>query len=86
MIPIHELLNRIKWDQDFGGAEFIIGYQDRFEENLVRIPLRQLHFDRDDHFDFEIIDDAGERHSVPLHRIREVYRSGKLIWHREGSE
>jgi uncharacterized protein (UPF0248 family) len=83
MIPIHELLSRIRWDEDFGQAEFIIAYHDRFANNLVRVPLKSLAFDRADHFDFELIDDRGEKHTIPLHRIREVYRNGKLIWHRD---
>jgi len=86
MIPIHELLSRIRWDRDFGSAEFIICYRDRLENELVRVPLKHLHFDQDDHFDFELSDDRGERRSIPLHRIREVYRNGELIWHREGGD
>ena len=86
MIPIHELLNRIKWDDDFGQGEFVIGYHDRLEQAIVRVPLKALYFDKDDHYDFELIDDMGVTHSIPLHRIREVYRDGKLIWHRDGSE
>lgn len=85
MIPIHELLNRIKWDDEFGQAEFIIGYHDRFEDDIIMVPLKELSFDREDHFDFELIDDMGETHTIPLHRIREVYRNGRLIWRRKGS-
>ena len=86
MIPIHELLNRIKWDDQFGHAEFIIGYHDRFDENIIKVPLKEIHFDKQDHFDFEVIDDMGELHSIPLHRIREVYRNGELIWHRQSPD
>jgi uncharacterized protein (UPF0248 family) len=28
----------------------------------------------------------GITRTIPLHRIREVYRNGKLIWHRDASE
>jgi uncharacterized protein (UPF0248 family) len=86
MIPIHELLNRIKWDDDFGQAEFIIGYHDRFAKDIIKVPLKQLFFDRADHFDFELIDDMGEKHTIPLHRIRDVYRNGELIWHRDNGQ
>ncbi len=85
MIPIHELLNRIKWDDEFGQADFVIAYHDRFEDDIIKVPLIQLLFDKEDHFDFELIDDIGETHTIPLHRIRQVYRDGKLIWHREDS-
>ena len=83
MIPIQELLNRIRWDDDFGHAKFIIGYHDRFEKDLIKVPLKALVFDSADHFDFELVDDTGVKHTIPLHRIREVYRNGKLIWHRD---
>ena len=42
----------------------------------------ELQFERDDHFAFELIDDYGEGHSIPLHRIYQVYKNGKLIWER----
>jgi len=86
MIPIHELLNRIKWDDEFGRADFIIGYHDRFEKGIIKVALKELFFNKEDHFDFELIDNMGETHTVPLHRIRDVYRNGKLIWHREGGK
>jgi len=86
MIPIHELLNRIKWDDEFGQADFIIGYHDRFEDGIIKVPLKELFFNKEDHFDFELIDDMGDMHTIPLHRIREVYRNGQLIWHRKDSD
>ena len=82
MLPIHELLNRIKWDSEFGDADFVVAYQDRYKNELTRVPLTKLFFDKQDHFDFELIDETGRTHTIPLHRIREVYRNGKLIWHR----
>ena len=32
---------------------------------------------------FQVTGDEGEVHTVPLHRVKEVYRNGELIWHRE---
>lgn len=83
MIPIHELLSRIRWDPEFGRGEFLIGYYDRVEEEIVLVPLSELRFDPGDRFDFEIIDADGVLHTIPLHRIKAVYRNGELIWHRE---
>jgi uncharacterized protein (UPF0248 family) len=82
MIPIHELLSRIRWDRQFGEGDFMIGYYDRVEDTVIRVPMRELFFQPDNHFAFDLIDQDGELHSVPLHRIREVYKNGKLIWHR----
>ena len=83
MIPIHELLSRILWDVDFGKADFEIGYLDRMQQRIVRVPLKEITFDDDAPSTFQFCDQEGETHSVPLHRIKEVYRDGDLIWHRE---
>jgi uncharacterized protein (UPF0248 family) len=82
MVPIHELLSRIRWDPQFGQGEFVIGYYDRVAHSIIRVPLRQFYFDPSDHFACQITDEEGELHMVPFHRIREVYRDGTLIWQR----
>lgn len=84
MTPIHELLNRIQWDKAFAEGEFQIAYHDRFEKPLVKVALQEITFDKDDRFAFSLLDSEGRVHQVPFHRIREVYRDGELIWHREG--
>jgi uncharacterized protein (UPF0248 family) len=83
MTPIHELLNRIRWDKEFGRGDFRIGYYDRVEERLIQVALKEVFFEPDDHFSFDLIDEEGMLHSIPLHRIKEVYKDGELIWHRE---
>ncbi|WP_455235291.1 DUF504 domain-containing protein [Thiogranum longum] len=83
MKPIQELLNRIRWDKTFAQGDFIIGYYDRVEDRIIRVPLREIFFEPDDHFSFDLIDEEGEVHSIPLHRIKEVFKNGELIWHRE---
>ena len=35
-----------------------------------------------DHFSFEVIDETGAAHGVPLHRVRRVWRNDELIWER----
>ena len=45
--------------------------------------MKEVCFDKNDHYFFHFYDDEGEEHSVPLHRIKEVFRNGELIWHRE---
>jgi uncharacterized protein (UPF0248 family) len=83
MMPIHELLNRIRWDEAFADAEFIIGFYDRVADLVVRRPLKEVYFEKDDHYFFYFMDDEGETHNVPLHRIREIVRDGELIWQRD---
>ena len=83
MIPIHELLNRIRWDEQFSKGEFIIGYYDRALDEIIRVPLKEIVIEPGDHFAFDLYDPDGELHSIPLHRIKDVYKDGTLIWHRE---
>lgn len=83
MQPVQELLNRIRWDANWAKDEFRIGYYDRVDQRVVVVAFRELVFPKDDHFSFEFIDKKGELHSVPYHRVKAVYRNGRLIWHRE---
>lgn len=83
MIPIQDILTRIRWDHEFAKGDFVIGYYDRVEDHIIKVPLREVYFDPDDHFDFQVLDNEGELYTVPFHRIKEVYKDGQLIWHRE---
>ena len=82
MIPIHDLLHRIRWDPEFGRAEFTIGYYDRIDRQIVQVPLARIVFETGSHSAFDAIEADGSVHSVPYHRVREVYRDGELIWRR----
>lgn len=83
MITIRALLDRIRWDPDFGHADFAIGYFDRIEERIIVVPFATLGFDPDDHFSFQLTDSDGQICTIPLHRVCEVYRNGQRIWQRE---
>ena len=82
MMPLHELLNRIRWDKEFGIGEFEVGYSDRIEQKIIRIPFRRIRFVEGDRFSFQIDNAEGGVHTIPFHRVREVYKDGHLIWHR----
>ena len=83
MQTIRELLDRIHWDPEFGKGDFELGFLDRMEDRIVRLPFRSIGFTPGDHFFFHYMDDDGVDHSVPFHRIKSVYKNGKRIWHRE---
>lgn len=83
MTPVQDILNRIRWDQSWADDDFKIGYYDRVEQQVIIVPFKEIHFPRDDHFSFEVIDQEGEFHSVPYHRVKAIYRNSRLIWHRE---
>jgi uncharacterized protein (UPF0248 family) len=82
MQPIHELLARIRWDADFAGSRFVIGYWDRVAGKVQRADLREIAWDADNPSFFDLTDEDGETHGIPFHRVREVWRDGALIWQR----
>lgn len=83
MQPVQDILNRIRWDHVYAVADFEIGYYDRIEDRIIRIPFSALSFPADDHFAFELLDSQGEVHHVPFHRVREIHRNGRCIWSRQ---
>ena len=82
MITIKALLDRIRWDREFGRGEFMIGYYDRVRRRVILVPLADLTIDPADHFAFYVSDENRETHHVPFHRVRQVFKNGELIWHR----
>ncbi len=82
MIPIHDLLARIRWDPEFGRGRWEIAYLDHARPGLVRVPLEVVRMQPGDHFMVELVDQEGEARSIPYHRIREVWRDGERVWSR----
>ena len=82
MIPIHTLLARIRWDPHFGRGRWEIAYLDRVRAGLVRVPLEEVRTRAHIGFVFEVTDEDGITRSVPYHRVRMVWRDGKLVWSR----
>jgi len=82
MIPIRQLLNRIRWDAAFAQGAFELGYLDRVEQRVIRVPLRDISLSPETPHMFRILDEEGRAHHVPFHRVREVFRDGERIWHR----
>ena len=82
MIPIHELLSRICWDNEFGKGIFEIGYYDRIERKIIRVSFENALLEKGNHATFQLTDVNGELQTIPFHRVREVYKDGDLIWSR----
>jgi uncharacterized protein (UPF0248 family) len=80
--PIHELLNRIRWDKGFGQGRLEIGFFDRREGVIHRVAFQDVDFPETGERTFQFVDETGQRRCIPFHRIREVYRDGELIWRR----
>jgi uncharacterized protein (UPF0248 family) len=86
MTPIHELLNRIRWDAEFAQGTFQLGYYDRAENRVILVPFKELTFPPANPRTFQITDSAGLVHRVPFHRVRAVYKNSRRIWHRPQRE
>jgi uncharacterized protein (UPF0248 family) len=82
MIPIHELLNRIRWDSEFARGDFQLGYYDRAEDRIILVPLKEVSFPAEGPQTFQLTDAEGQSHRIPFHRVREVYKDSQRIWHR----
>ncbi len=86
MMPIHELLDRIRWDRDFGKGRFEIGYEDHSAREILQIPFEKVQFTEGDRFSFQIEDEVGRIKTIPFHRVREIYKDGHLIWQRPSAQ
>jgi uncharacterized protein (UPF0248 family) len=82
--PIHELLNRIRWDKAFGRGRFESGFLDRLEGAVHRVALKEITFPAGGRRVFELMDESGMHRRIPFHRIREVLKDGQVIWQRPG--
>ena len=82
MTPIHELLNRIRWDPEFAKGKFQSGYYDRAENRIILVPLKEVSFPPESPQTFRLTDAEGQIHHIPFHRVREVYKDSQRIWHR----
>lgn len=82
MLPIQKLLSRIRWDPRFRQGQYTLGYFDRVARRIVLVRFDNVRFPSGVRGMFEIQDDEGVLHRIPLHRVRGVYRDGRLIWER----
>jgi uncharacterized protein (UPF0248 family) len=81
---LRQLLDRIRWDPEFGKGRFALGYHDRVAGELRIVPFASIAFDVDRPGFFALEDDDGVQRHIPLHRVRVVYKNGAVIWQRPG--
>ena len=82
MRPLEELLDRIRWDAEFGKGTFALGYYDRLTREERIIPFESVTMDPQRPGTFSLRDANGLVAHVPLHRVRTVYKNGAVIWQR----
>jgi len=81
-VGVQDLLHRIQWDLEFGKAEFEIGYVDRVAGGTVRVRFRDVRLEHGQLVALNAFEEDGSPATIPLHRVREVWRDGRLIWQR----
>ena len=79
MQPIHELLNKIKWDKRENPEEYSIFYFDRILKKLIQIPYNKI---KRIEGSFMVIGNEEES-NVPLHRIKKVAKNDIVVWERK---
>lgn len=81
MKTIKEELNKIKWDKRENPEDYSVFYLDRVLDKLIEMPYKNIkRLDGE----FFVINKDEEDTFIPLHRIREVRKKGKLVWQRKG--
>ena len=78
MIPIKELINKIKWDKREKPEEYTLWFLDL--DKLVEMKYTDI---KKLDGNFMVVEKEGEEVEIPLHRIREVRRKGVVVWKRE---
>jgi uncharacterized protein (UPF0248 family) len=77
MQPIKDLINKIKWDKRESPEDYSLIYIDLGKKKeLAYISIKRLEGN------FMIIERNSEEIEIPLHRIKEVLKKGKVIWRR----
>ena len=77
MQTIKDLINKIKWDKRENPEDYSLIYIDLGKKKeLAYTDIKRLEGN------FMIIERGGEETEIPLHRIREVKKKGKIVWKR----
>ena len=79
MQPIHQLLNKIKWDKRENPDDYTLFYYDRILKELIRLPYNKI---KKVEGSFMILDNEEES-NVPLHRVRKVAKNNAVVWERK---
>ena len=95
MIPIKDLLNKIKWDKREAPEQYSIFYFDRILKKLINIPYAKIKRLEGSFMVLDIenlpkvfgvenrkIFNNEEESNVPLHRVKKVMKNNTVVWER----
>ncbi|HZX44651.1 MAG TPA: DUF504 domain-containing protein [Candidatus Nanoarchaeia archaeon] len=78
MISAKDYINKIKWSPGENSTEYSIGYWDNIEKKIIFIDFNEI---KTVVGNFLSLDRAKETY-IPMHRIREIRKKGKVVWKR----
>ena len=78
MTSIKDFLNKIKWSKKENPNDYKIGYWDNADKKLVSINFNEI---KKIEGKFLLLNKEEETY-IPMHRIREVKKKGKVVWER----
>ncbi|MBU2638813.1 MAG: DUF504 domain-containing protein [Nanoarchaeota archaeon] len=79
MITAFEFLNKIKWDKRENPSLYTIHIYDRILKKNIEIKYTNI---KEIGKSFMTIKRNDEETEIPLHRIREIRKSSKIVWKR----
>jgi len=80
MTTIKQLLDRIKWDENFKPEQFAVHYLDRIKNKLIEVRYNDILKIEPGNI---VIKKNNEETRIPLHRIKRVTKSGFTFWKRD---
>jgi len=79
MIPIHDFLQKIKWDEKENLDEYEVAYFDQVQDKYLKVPYTNIKRIEQEIF---IVEQDGKESTIPLHQIKKIFRQGDMIWER----
>ena len=79
MMYIKDLINKIKWDENYHDKKIYLEYLDRVSNKLIKIKYERI-LDIEDEFMILFVDQI--KTYIPLHRIKKVWDGDRCIWNR----
>lgn len=83
MIPIKDLLNKIKWDKRENPEDYTIGYWDNMRKEILEFPFKAI---KEISENFLLIETEEGEKDIPLHAIKLVRKKGEQLWKRQISK
>jgi len=78
MLPIKDLLDKIKWDKREDPEVYILVYIDLGERReLPYIAIKRVEGS------FMIVEQDDKEAEIPMHRVRQVKKAGVIMWERK---